>query len=93
MSGAASDSCLRRLELAMTLRDCTIFLRIPAAAGSDGGEGEGEVEAKLGDLDLKNSEAKLGYWMELERDLAEQGFYAGTESPRQTTNCWLERHL
>ncbi|KAB5558223.1 inositol-pentakisphosphate 2-kinase [Coniochaeta sp. 2T2.1] len=73
------------LELAMTLRDCTCFLRIPA---HDAGRG---IEAKLGDLDRKNGEAKREYWAKLERKLAEGGYYQGTESPRQRTACWLER--
>ena len=73
------------LELAMTLRDCTCFLRIPA---EDAGRG---VEAKLGDLDRKNGEAKREYWANLESKLSEGGYYQGTESPRQSTACWLER--
>ncbi|KAB5570499.1 inositol-pentakisphosphate 2-kinase [Coniochaeta sp. 2T2.1] len=73
------------LELAMTLRDCTCFLRIPADDTSRG------IEAKLGDLDRKNGEAKREYWANLERKLAQGGYYHGTESPRQKTACWLER--
>lgn len=63
-----------RLQLAMTLRDCSCFVRIPA--DGDGG-GDGEVEARLGDLDRKNGEEKLGYWREMERGLVEGGFYGG----------------
>lgn len=68
----------------MTLRDCTCFVRIPADAGA-------AVEAKLADLDKKNSAAKLGYWKATERRLIEGGYYEGRERPRQRTNCQLER--
>lgn len=75
-----------RFQLAMTLRDCTCFIRIPADAGEP-------VEAKLGDLDKKNGEAKLGYWQSMERRLAEEGYYEGKEVPPQKTTCQLEREL
>ncbi|KAL1870527.1 hypothetical protein VTK73DRAFT_2601 [Phialemonium thermophilum] len=73
------------LALAMTLRDCTCFLRIP----SD--DTRGLVEARLGDLDKKNAEAKLGYWQAVEQTLIEGGYYEGRENPRQLTCCRLER--
>lgn len=71
-------------ELNMTLRDCTCFLRIPADPGRP-------VEARLGDMDRKNGAAKRAYWDEMERKLADGGFYEGREQPRQRTACWLER--
>ncbi|KAK1827126.1 inositol pentakisphosphate 2-kinase [Podospora conica] len=64
---AATD--MERLQLAMTLRDCSCYVRIP--------EEEGEVEARLGDLDKKNWEGKLEYWRGMERGLVEGGFYEG----------------
>lgn len=66
---AAHEEGMERLQLAMTLRDCSCFVRIPA----DGDE----VEARLGDLDRKNGEGKLGYWRETERGLVEGGWYGG----------------
>lgn len=71
-----------RLELAMTLRDCACFVRIPADPSAP-------IEAKLADLDKKNGEAKLGYWHAIERCLIEDGYYEERESPRQETDCQL----
>ncbi|KAK4032558.1 inositol pentakisphosphate 2-kinase [Parachaetomium inaequale] len=59
-----------QLALAMTLRDCACFVRIPA-------DSTRPVEAKLADLDKKNWEAKLGYWRDMERRLVEGGYYEG----------------
>ncbi|KAK3692515.1 inositol pentakisphosphate 2-kinase-like protein [Podospora appendiculata] len=72
-----------RFQLAMTLRDCTCFVRIPAQA-------DRPVEAKFADLDMKNWEAKLGYWQATEKELIAEGYYHGHEKPRQRTNCRLE---
>ncbi|EPE31692.1 hypothetical protein GLAREA_12448 [Glarea lozoyensis ATCC 20868] len=69
--GALGDEATgEKFCLAMTLRDCTVFLRLKG--------GEGEVEARLGDLDLKSAE-KVGYWREVERGLVDGGWYEGTE--------------
>ncbi|KAH6849782.1 inositol pentakisphosphate 2-kinase-like protein [Chaetomium sp. MPI-CAGE-AT-0009] len=75
-----------RVALAMTLRDCACFVRVPADAGQ-------AVEAKLGDLDRKNWEAKMGYWREMEGRLVEGGFYEGREEGVEgvETDCLLER--
>lgn len=81
LKGTADDP---RLQLAMTLRDCTCFIRIPADAGES-------VQAKLGDLDKKNGEAKFSYWQSMERKLANGGYYEGKEVPVQKTACELER--
>ncbi|KAK3953577.1 inositol-pentakisphosphate 2-kinase [Pseudoneurospora amorphoporcata] len=73
------------LALAMTLRDCTCFVRI-----SEDTQGGVKVEAKLADLDKKNWEAKLEYWKELEEKLKEGGYYEGVEVPRVGTRCLWE---
>ncbi|AEO57785.1 hypothetical protein MYCTH_2062719 [Thermothelomyces thermophilus ATCC 42464] len=73
-----------RFQLAMTLRDCACFLRVPADPGSP-------VEAKLGDLDKKNGAAKLGYWQRVEKRLIEGGYYAGREVEGVEVNCRLAR--
>jgi inositol-pentakisphosphate 2-kinase len=73
-----------KFQLAMTLRDCTCFVRIPADPALP-------VEAKLADLDKKNWAAKLGYWQAMERRLIEGGYYEGREVPRVRTDCQLER--
>ncbi|MCJ1315230.1 Inositol-pentakisphosphate 2-kinase [Xylographa vitiligo] len=55
-------------RMAMTLRDCTLYLRVPSSGG-------GRVEAKLGDMDLKSA-AKAGYWRGLEERLVREDWYA-----------------
>lgn len=82
-----ADAHDARFQLAMTLRDCTCFVRIPADASAP-------VEAKLADLDKKNWAAKLGYWQATERRLIEGGYYEGREGPPPEgvrTDCQLER--
>ena len=79
-----ADAQDAQFQLAMTLRDCTCFLRIPA-------DPRAPVEAKLADLDKKNWAAKLGYWQATERRLIEGGYYEGGEVPRQGTDCQFER--
>ncbi|KXX79525.1 Inositol-pentakisphosphate 2-kinase [Madurella mycetomatis] len=71
-----------QFELAMTLRDCACFVRIPADPSAP-------VEAKLADMDRKNWAAKLGYWQAIERCLIEDGYYEERENPRQETDCQL----
>lgn len=74
-----------KLALAMTLRDCTCFVRI-----SEDSKREVTVEAKLADLDKKNWEAKLGYWKGMDDVLKEGGYYEGVEVPRVGTRCLRE---
>ncbi|KAK4179263.1 putative inositol-pentakisphosphate 2-kinase [Triangularia setosa] len=76
------------LELAMTLRDCSLFLRI---SSPEEGPGKVRVDAKLADLDKKNAAKKKHHWEWLERNLVEGGFYGGKETPREKTYCLLER--
>ncbi|KAH9841214.1 inositol-pentakisphosphate 2-kinase-like, partial [Teratosphaeria destructans] len=64
---------------AMTLRDCTLFVR----CGGDGG-----VEARLGDLDLKTSE-RVGKWRAVEERLGREGWYLGEGSGGEETVCLL----
>lgn len=58
----------RRLRLAMTLRDCSLFIRIPYADESQ------PIEAKLGDLDFKSID-KLPDWKDKEVGLTNGGWY------------------
>lgn len=69
--------------LAMTMRDCTCFVRMPEA------DGEGDVEIKLADVDEKNWVSKQEYWQESHNNLVNSGFYHGTERPRMETHCVL----
>ncbi|KAK0623380.1 inositol-pentakisphosphate 2-kinase [Immersiella caudata] len=71
-------------QLAMTLKDCSCFVRIPA-------DPESPVEARFADLDKKNWEAKLEYWRATERGLIEDGYYEGREVGGQKTKCLYER--
>ncbi|OAA54073.1 Inositol-pentakisphosphate 2-kinase [Niveomyces insectorum RCEF 264] len=96
-SGApVTSQALDRLQTAMTLRDCTCYLRVVFSSCGDG-DGDGNnaaglsVSAKLGDLDCKDGRRKLARWQAQERALLVGGFYTATEVPRQHTSCWLER--
>ncbi|KAJ9151927.1 hypothetical protein NKR23_g2833 [Pleurostoma richardsiae] len=71
-----------KLALAMTLRDCTCFVRFPE-------RDDMPVVAKLGDLDRKDITAKAAKWWKMEADLLSKGYYHAKESPRQNTDCVL----
>ncbi len=79
LEASASDP---KFALAMTLRDCTCFVRIPADPSRP-------VEAKLADLDKKNAAAKMESWQEMERRLIEGGFYEGKEGLPVQLDCQL----
>ncbi|EFW99325.1 hypothetical protein CMQ_5746 [Grosmannia clavigera kw1407] len=85
--GAAAAQALDRLQTAMTLRDCTCYLRVSLHV--DGRVSA--VSAKLGDLDRKDGRRRLARWQAQERELIDGGFYTAAEEPRQATQCWLER--
>ncbi|KAL1903301.1 Inositol-pentakisphosphate 2-kinase [Sporothrix stenoceras] len=87
----ATSVALDRLQTAMTLRDCTCFLRVTTGESSAATAAPVSVSAKLGDLDRKDGRRKLVRWQAQERTLLEGGYYLGTEEPRQQTHCWLER--
>ncbi|KAI1000468.1 hypothetical protein K3495_g7729 [Podosphaera aphanis] len=72
------------LLLAMTLRDCTIFVRISQDSEN--------IEARIGDLDLKSA-SKIEHWKYTENRLINGGWYSGTEdrAQRQPNNCLLGR--
>ncbi|KAA8648858.1 Inositol-pentakisphosphate 2-kinase, partial [Aspergillus tanneri] len=61
----------REKSLAMTLRDCTMFIKMPPDDGD-------AVEIRLGDLDLKTGAGgKAQYWVDLENQLITEGWYMG----------------
>ncbi|CZT49449.1 uncharacterized protein RSE6_10300 [Rhynchosporium secalis] len=70
------------LRIAMTLRDCSVFVRLT----DDKGKEAGEIEAKMGDLDVK-SPGKLSYWQETERSLIDGGWYTNKEAGRNWMNA------
>ncbi|KAL8934489.1 MAG: hypothetical protein Q9216_005889 [Gyalolechia sp. 2 TL-2023] len=60
---------------AMTIRDCTLFLKIPNQEGT-----KAQIEARLGDLDLKTPDGnKAEYWRKTEQQLIDEGWYTATE--------------
>ena len=68
LAAAEDDEDFR---LAMTLRDCSIFLRVLKRGGGQAPK----VVAKIADLDKKNSEAKCAYWRRTEAELVRGGEY------------------
>ncbi|KAI4705743.1 hypothetical protein J4E81_000627 [Alternaria sp. BMP 2799] len=73
------------LRLAMTLRDCSMFIKVAYdKAGVTG------IESKLGDLDFKSAE-KIVDWMDKERGLLLDGSY--TKNVKEGPVCWLQRGL
>ncbi|KAF2124271.1 hypothetical protein P153DRAFT_361437 [Dothidotthia symphoricarpi CBS 119687] len=57
----------RNLRLAMTLRDCSWFVNVPYATGSN-------ITSKLADLDFKSA-AKLHDWAQKEEELVKGNWY------------------
>jgi len=78
-----SDFCI-----AMTLRDCTLFIR------SRNGRLDSSCEMQLADLDLKAAHPdKVDKWIDTERSLINQGWYTNDETERQAeTICVLSRN-
>ncbi|KAF2014620.1 hypothetical protein BU24DRAFT_217745 [Aaosphaeria arxii CBS 175.79] len=62
------------LRLAMTLRDCSIFIRANYA-----GAGEVKCEGKIGDLDFKSVQ-KIPDWSDKEEELRNGLYYRGAHS-------------
>ncbi|KAI0195010.1 inositol-pentakisphosphate 2-kinase-domain-containing protein [Astrocystis sublimbata] len=58
--------------LAMTLRDCSCYVRMPADPDKD-------VEIKLADVDKKNWEEKQTYWQDSHWNLVRNGWYTCEE--------------
>ncbi|KAJ5129284.1 Inositol-pentakisphosphate 2-kinase [Penicillium bovifimosum] len=73
----------RGMSLAMTLRDCTMFIKIP-------NDERAPVQIRLGDLDLKSGAGgKAGYWRDLETQLIEEGWYRGSNIGQGSSECAL----
>lgn len=72
--------------LAMTLRDCSCYVRMPADATED-------VEIKLADVDKKNWEEKQTYWQESHWNLVDHGWYTCEEQVDRPieTHCLLDQ--
>ncbi|KAI8949972.1 inositol-pentakisphosphate 2-kinase-domain-containing protein [Xylaria longipes] len=72
--------------LAMTLRDCSCYVRMPANLDED-------VEIKLADVDKKNWQAKQAYWQKSHWNLVNNGWYTCEEQVDTpiVTKCVLNR--
>lgn len=66
------------LRLAMTLRDCSLFVVVPVH--------DGEVTSNLADLDFKSAE-KIDDWRDKEATLVDEGWY--TNNPEAHDVCLL----
>ncbi|KAF3045235.1 Inositol-pentakisphosphate 2-kinase [Didymella heteroderae] len=66
------------LRLAMTLRDCSLFVVVPVR--------DGEITSKLADLDFKSAE-KIDDWRDKEAALVDGDWY--TKSPKAHDVCLL----
>ncbi|KAL6234499.1 hypothetical protein BDW75DRAFT_251402 [Aspergillus navahoensis] len=74
----------RDKSIAMTLRDCTMYIKMPRSE-------KGRVEIRLGDLDLKTAGGgKAQYWLELEHRLISEGWYMGTKNYTRSCDCALQ---
>ncbi|KAJ0107574.1 inositol pentakisphosphate 2-kinase-like protein [Diaporthe amygdali] len=80
------DDNISRYCLAMTLRDCSLFLRIPRRPGAKAED----VVAKLADMDKKNFGVKREYWEGMEQGLHAKGLYwKGDGVSAELTDCQL----
>ncbi|KAI1368499.1 inositol-pentakisphosphate 2-kinase-domain-containing protein [Xylaria arbuscula] len=72
--------------LAMTLRDCSCYVRMPDDV-------DGDIEIKLADVDKKNWEEKQTYWQESHWNLVNNGWYKGEEKVDTpiSTQCVLSQ--
>ncbi|KAI1823558.1 inositol-pentakisphosphate 2-kinase-domain-containing protein [Xylaria intraflava] len=72
------------LGLAMTLRDCSCYIRMPV-------ELTRAVEIKLADVDKKNWEEKQTYWQDSHQNLVDNGWYTCEENVATpiVTDCVL----
>ncbi|PGH21626.1 hypothetical protein AJ80_03059 [Polytolypa hystricis UAMH7299] len=75
---------LRERAVSMTLRDCSMYVRVP--------EDEREpLEIRLGDLDFKSGTGgKLQYWRDTENRLINEGWYSGNRRCQAPTECALQ---
>ncbi|KAL3464993.1 inositol-pentakisphosphate 2-kinase [Aspergillus heterothallicus] len=74
----------RDKSLAMTIRDCTMYIKMPRNE-------KGRVEIRLGDLDLKTAcGGKAQYWLDLEHRLINDGWYMGAKGNTHPCDCSLQ---
>jgi inositol-pentakisphosphate 2-kinase len=81
---APSEREINNLLIAMTLRDCSLFLHMPLDPAKP-------ITARAGDLDMK-SRLKINTWGRKERELIDEGWYQGTETySEEELKAGLER--
>jgi inositol-pentakisphosphate 2-kinase len=81
--GAETEEDALSLSKAMTVRDCTFFLKLSGD----------QIEARLADLDLKQ-QGKLSQWRRVEQGLIDEGWYTNSEDQSLWTKeqvCVLSR--
>ncbi|KAF3483621.1 uncharacterized protein GIQ15_02945 [Arthroderma uncinatum] len=67
--------------ISMTLRDCTMFVKVPHKPNEP-------FELRLGDLDFKSEDGgKLQYWQDTETRLIEEGWYLGVHKGQGGSEC------
>lgn len=79
------DMASHELCVAMTLRDCSLYVRM--------NKNNHVTEARLGDLDYKSAN-KFSSWKEKERELIDEGWYCGEEREdlkQPVDECLLSR--
>ncbi|KAJ5899775.1 Inositol-pentakisphosphate 2-kinase [Penicillium taxi] len=70
--------------LDMTLRDCTMYIKIPRDESSS-------IEIRLGDLDLKTGAGgKAKYWRDIEFQLIDGAWYSGSNISQTQSVCTLQ---
>lgn len=75
-----------RYCLAMTLRDCSLFVLVPTMPDAP----PEKVVARLGDTDMKNFAVKKAYWMKMEQEFHDSGVYWNTDKLAiSLTGCQL----
>jgi inositol-pentakisphosphate 2-kinase len=83
----ARDAFDYRLRQAMTLRDCSWFIKVEYDADE-----RVKVVSKLADLDFKSPD-KIEDWVQKERELIDGGWYMGVEDGlgpgTKSDGCWM----
>lgn len=74
----------REMSISMTLRDCTMYIKMPRNESQP-------VEIRLGDLDLKTGAGgKAQYWLDIEKRLINEGWYSGERRGQEHSECALQ---
>lgn len=76
MTSTSEPQKLQHLSTAMTLRDCTLFIR-----SHDITFNPDTTELRLADFDLKTADStRLDKWQQIERELIDEGWYTTSDS-------------